>query len=139
LVLNVILLYTEPVLRICLLEQKKNLTPKEALRVIKVLHKVDRLLQRCLPTGWPPKKKNILWRAGYSHLVPRPWKDHNLKAIRRCQYWQINVIEPLVKTNNAKDWGSSSCSLSSFLCSPCRRTRNNNNNHSSAFECNLEH
>jgi hypothetical protein len=38
LVLNVILLYTEPALRICLLEQKKNPTPKEALRAIKVLH-----------------------------------------------------------------------------------------------------
>lgn len=33
-----ILLYTEPALCICLLEQKKNLTPKEALRAIKVLH-----------------------------------------------------------------------------------------------------
>jgi hypothetical protein len=76
LVLNVILLYTEPALCICLLEQKKNLTPKEALRVIKVLHKVDRLLQRCLPTGWPPKKlKKHCGEQGYSHLVPRPWKE----------------------------------------------------------------
>ncbi len=75
LVLNVILRYTEPAVCICLLEQKQNLTPQEALRVIKVLHKVDRLLQRCLPTGWPPTKIKTLWRAGYSHLVPRPWKE----------------------------------------------------------------
>jgi hypothetical protein len=99
----VILLYTEPALRICLLEQKKNLTPKEALRVIKVLHKVDRLLQRCLPTGWPPKKIKTLWRAGYSHLVPRPWKELIiLKLYDSANIGTKMLLNPLLKQTMVK-------------------------------------